>query len=732
MSDSVYLNIWLCIEFSSLEIEIHYSYKMSDPIDISVTLSRVRRKLDDLIDEFRDYDFTFKPLLTQQEFKDKIMPSFKNLLDSNNKYVITNNLFSNLMLESLSSLNKTLCLIDFLIYTSQYDPAFRTLPNDVLREVSDKEAFKDIQRYLSDGERFKFDFDTRLLGDSSHTVSHNEKPLGKRKPQASLEAIERSIMGKRHYSDLEEPSDRQHHHFGHSGLGSARHVAEKIARRSHSRLEFGQNPEEFGSIPSRKFTSVKRRRKSKGKLSDEPRNKKMMLVMEQNLDFLFTDIPTGGRFKPKLIKKARHGFFYRPPRYSLFAKYDKQSDSEVANNMDNLFNSFLQQASKRAAYGDFDETPFLHETEYNYIMNGLDKFRDLVLPPLIFDERTVISKAVNGDDRDVKVTKTMTKVTKVKNLMRLKVFRGTREYMNKFGSIITDPEVAKQRVQWINSLVTDGKGIYSCDKLDTIVTLIHDRPMLCVETEDEESDDDTNDDETEGNNDDLIIKREEDDDTILKNIHKEAPKSTVKDVEEEATDLIPRNSTLFVTATDKEDKEINDDDNDDEVLENMDMDKPNDNTTGESKTTSDNTPKESIAHDISLKELNKKNSMILHDNRTAVYTTARGIKLNSSHIKKHLSIKDFMRILANLVFPGLKIGNRIPDKEVMLAVRKGYSKVFFNFRPYLIELFLKDLNNFFTMPKFFKMDSVMFELQLEDLRDRVKTSHKAAARPNLY
>jgi len=787
---------------------------MSSTIDISKFLTRLRDLLDSLVDEFRDYDFTFKPLLTQSEFEEKVLPEIKEILTFKNRYIIVYNIFSNLIIESLENENKVLCLIDFLVNLSKYDSAFKPLPNDAIKDISSSKIFESLKKYIFNKNRIDYAFDPRLSGidseadanqkelevdESSEESSDDDsryyrqnvikRPTRKRISNASLAAIERAIMNKKKSSgdllptkpkDIGKKNKRRRKASTKKLPFSAKEaLARKIKLES---TEKTPSTFTFGSFSAGK---LRLRKHNESHEEESYRNKKMKLVMEEDMDFLYAKLDRSSKFIPELTNEARNGFFYKPPQYNLFAKYDKEADPEVAANLDCLFNKFMEQAYKRAAFGDIDQTPFLHESEYEYIMSSLSTFLNVVLPPLIFDQRPTIDLDTNMKDKShiINMANLTIQPTKVKNLWRLKIFRSTVQYLKRFKNI-TSKDEAKMRFQWINSLITDGKSLYSCDKLDAIVRLMGSNPMLNVETDDEDENQDDYDEDASGDefedenagitddnwNDapldkenraeqkeyggymDIRDKREpervQNDNANQNSESDESRDSNVmivdsgKQTDNSSTmsDMF-KNSSLFVGSDD-------DDDDDDDFLSNASdknglEDKNNEGIAGKSRK-QENNKKEMVPNGGKRKHRIPKGAHALSvgdfqgpttdqtDNRQAVVTSARGIRLDSMHIRKHLSAKEFMRILAGIIFPEMKISARRPNNVVMTAVVKCFSKVFFNFRPYLIELFLADLDSFFTMPKYFKIDSVMVELQIEEMKKRNTLSEKSRRRMLYY
>ncbi|QPG77320.1 hypothetical protein FOA43_004729 [Brettanomyces nanus] len=626
-------------------------------IDINRYISRLRDKLDSLVDEFREYDFTFKPLFTQQEFEEQILPQFDDLMKLDNRYLIIYNIFSNLLLSSLTDFNKLLCIIDFLINVSKCDPdVFASLPNDIVKEIALQDVFQDLKKYLYSNTRMDYKFDkfnsTQQTETEGATVPDTRRYPLRRPPvhAASLAAIEKTIMGKK-------------------AARKAIRASANVRTPPSGRLRL---PE---SIP-------------------ELRNKKMAFVLDDNLNFLYEKLDNITDFEPELVAEARDGFFYKPPQYKLFSKYDTDADAILTAGLDKLFNSFMQQICKRVGYVEFDSTPFLHETEYQYIMSNVDEFGSVSLAPLIFENRPV---RVMENGMLNKVKKIGIKSTKVKGIMRLKVFNNSRGYLKMFGNLVSKDQ-ARSRVEWINSFITDGKGLYSCDRLAQIMSLMDTNAMLRMPTP-ESSDNEEAEEEEGGDEEDteekirkkqVDIKQEENNSPsrLVESDGDSDEYESAKEEEEGSNPKIPRDSTLFVGGSDGEE----------ENKENQ----------------------ESIEGELPKKMIESlgRPQRGIDDDRTAVMTSARGVKLNSSHMMRHLCTKDFLHVLANLIFPQMKIANRTPNQMVMSMVNTAYSKAYFNFRPYLISLFLSDLDEFFNMPKYFQLDSVMFQLQLEEYRKK--------------
>lgn len=122
-------------------------------------IKKFDEKLEDMLDEFDNYDYTYKPLLTQSEFEDEFLSIILKLFRRKNKYELVAYLFGEMVTVSKNDLHKLLCLIDFMINISRYDPAvFKKLPNEIVSKIVNEKIFGRIKQYLYNKGRMNYQF----------------------------------------------------------------------------------------------------------------------------------------------------------------------------------------------------------------------------------------------------------------------------------------------------------------------------------------------------------------------------------------------------------------------------------------------------------------------------------------------------------------------------------------------------------------------------------------------
>lgn len=486
--------------------------------DIGRYINRLRDRLDGLVDEFKEYDFTFKPLLSQDEFSEQILPLMDDLIKSENKYLTVHEVFSNLADLIDTDANKLLCLVDFAVSTAKSNPEFAALPGEIVRQLSNRPIFNELKEYIYDHNRIDYPLESKLVPEKKQKEVKETKTQvptpSKRSTDVTIQQLEKAIKKKKTTTTAPQPA--------------------------HSRY-----------------------------------------LKDDGLNFLYEGMSDHGK-EPVETKAAKP---HQIPEYSLFSDGDPNS---LATKLDRFFNMFMKQAAKRLGYDGIDDTLVMHEDEYLYLMSHLndDSMVDITLPPLIFDDDHVKVKKKKGPS----VLRRQIKPCRAKHLSKLKVFHNDRDYLAQFPDIVPR-SAAKQRATWLNSFITDRQNLYQCDKLDEILALREANTNLRLDSDDDEN-----------------------------------PQSRAG--------------------------------------------------------------------------------------------RSRGIRLNSTHISKQLSIRDFYKTLAYLVFPNLDINARVSNHRVKELVSKFYSEIYLNFRPYLIEIFLRDLDEFFNMPNYFELDTLTFELQIQEVKER--------------
>lgn len=126
---------------------------------VGVYSARLDKHLEDMLDEFDNFDYTRKPLLTQTEFEEEFLVIIGKLFRRRNKYQMIHKIFDKLISKSLNDQHKFLCLIDFMVNISRYDPAvFKDLPNDILATVAHTPIFSRVQDLIYNVGRMHYHF----------------------------------------------------------------------------------------------------------------------------------------------------------------------------------------------------------------------------------------------------------------------------------------------------------------------------------------------------------------------------------------------------------------------------------------------------------------------------------------------------------------------------------------------------------------------------------------------
>ncbi|ODQ45218.1 hypothetical protein PICMEDRAFT_17708 [Pichia membranifaciens NRRL Y-2026] len=126
---------------------------------VGVYSTRLDEKLEDMLDEFDNFDYTHKPLLTQAEFEEEFLVIIEKLFRRRNKYQMVSSIFEKIISKSLNDQHKFLCLIDFMVNISRYDPAnFKNLPNDIVANVAHTPIFAKTQELIYNMGRMNYQF----------------------------------------------------------------------------------------------------------------------------------------------------------------------------------------------------------------------------------------------------------------------------------------------------------------------------------------------------------------------------------------------------------------------------------------------------------------------------------------------------------------------------------------------------------------------------------------------
>ena len=126
---------------------------------VGIYSARLDKKLEDMLDEFDNFDYIHKPLLTQTEFEEEFLIIIEKLFRRRNKYQMVSSIFDRIISKSLNDQHKFLCLIDFMINISRYDPAnFKNLPNDIITNVAHTPIFAKTQELIYNLGRMNYQF----------------------------------------------------------------------------------------------------------------------------------------------------------------------------------------------------------------------------------------------------------------------------------------------------------------------------------------------------------------------------------------------------------------------------------------------------------------------------------------------------------------------------------------------------------------------------------------------
>ena len=567
------------------------------------------------------------------------------------------------------------------------------------------------------------------------------------------------------------------------GSGSTE-LASRISKPKKKRT-VEQKIRESDTLKKRKISkekSIKSKQVKKSKSKKEKSSKrrssvrrKTYYVLEKTLDFLYTELETHLPLsKSTLLKPEVKGFSYKPAQYSLFANLPESitnTDSDINEKIDNLLNSLIFQLSKRCGGNQYDTTPFLHPFEYDYIMKNLPELskKATKLPPFIFSERF---SSMFGYDNYLSKNIDLLRIknTKIKGLLWLKVSLTEDEYFNMFKKIVPREKVA-QRIEYLNTIITDGKNLYFIDVLDSIKVAMENIPRLTYDSEDEE---------------DILRQQEESnkqsEPSVPVEIAEKAPENTEKEAEaasektesddafedaQETADPDPKSNdppediemNKVESASEKTNNTVNPLESEGikndvsthnikvdvttaltnlgekltedhanqatEIASDANIDKnETEKTDGktvddkENNSTDPNTLKTTLVDEKSGVEIKIDSNSSLNDPRESVYCSSKGIALSSRSVKKVLSTQQLFDLLAAIFFPEFKFNLTYPG--IPYSSLRPLSEAYDPLRPYLLSLLLQDVYEFSSIPKYFKVDSVVFELQIQEL---IKSGH---------
>lgn len=383
------------------------------------------------------------------------------------------------------------------------------------------------------------------------------------------------------------------------------------------------------------------------------------VVIEPNLNFLYQKLETKFQLmEPHMTKPESTGFIYKPSQFTLF---EDMNETETFNktefkSLDQLINSFLLQSYKRAGGCKHDSQMFLHPLEFAYIQEHLSKIKEssaTKLPPLLFGNRwqSLLNNESNGY-MSGGVAKLNIKATKVKDIWLLKPFANEEQYWDHFKKIVPRADVPK-RLKFLNKIISDeDNNLFVCDDLERIQEFVDQNHEL-LELSDEDSDEEENND---------IVEQ-------ATSTQFETQPSTASLTKDKSSTVEESNDTTNIKA-------------------------------GESETATPSTEPE------------KKPVRENDDNRATCISTLRGVWVSCKSVKRILSPQDQFKVLSNFLFPSLR-----PQKEYTGVPQRAVDDlcdVYSGFRPYLMSLFIDDIFEFSSMPMYFKLDSTMFELQVQD------------------
>lgn len=381
------------------------------------------------------------------------------------------------------------------------------------------------------------------------------------------------------------------------------------------------------------------------------------VVIEPNLNFLYLKLESKYQLmEPHMTKLESNGFIYKPAQFTLF---EDMNETETFNktefkSLDQLINSFLLQSYKRAGGCKHDSQMFLHPLEFAYIQEHLSKIKEssaTKLPPLLFGNRwQSLLKDKPNGYTSEGVSKLNIKATKVKDVWLLKPFANEEQYWDHFKKIVPRSEVSK-RLDFLNKIISDSdNNLFVCDDLDRIQEFVNQNHELL-----ELSDDDA--DELE----------EEEEEEVLESQFETQPST--------------------VTVAPKKPETVN-----------------------ESNDTTANKTDDLTTSPVAQPD--KKPVRETDDNRSTCISTLRGVWVSCKSVKRILAPQDQFKVLSNFLFPSLR-----PHKEYKGVPQHAIDDlcdVYSGFRPYLMSLFIDDVYEFSSMPMYFKLDSTMFELQVQD------------------
>ncbi|ODV85283.1 hypothetical protein CANARDRAFT_28548 [[Candida] arabinofermentans NRRL YB-2248] len=480
--------------------------------------------LDQIAEQNSDHDFKKTPIYTLQEFKKDVLEHFKELLKMSKRYLAAYEIFNYLLnrkYKKKSDLNKQICIVDFMVYFSKIDSRiYSNLPNEVLKDTPKQDKFVALREVIKDGTRMNYRFDAELFEDPERR--HSKRDLKQAKP-VSLEQLTSAIYGRRGLKsrskllaslvgpekrkDSTEEEEEQEQEP--EPLPSRRSAKRQKVATIESENEFSNESEGDDYVPEKakskpKVTKLKVKKPKAAKVKEIPtkltkakltkakvdkpkkktkekKQKKETKEMKQtkekktikkvntpvikrqrkksyepSLEFLFPGAHLNKH--PVLVTEGSFERTYSPPRYSIFETYDEESDLELRKNLDQFIYDFSAHVSKSFNDTALNDNLYLHQLEYEFIMSHLGQLHAVRLPELRFQLR----------DKSDKSDKVHTKQYDVKNIEKLIVFETEEQYKTAFGKLLPDDKI-KERIEFLNTVVTDGSSIYIFKDLESLM-----------------------------------------------------------------------------------------------------------------------------------------------------------------------------------------------------------------------------------------------------------------------
>ncbi|GMM29404.1 hypothetical protein DAMA08_021490 [Martiniozyma asiatica (nom. inval.)] len=469
---------------------------------------------------------------------------------------------------------------------------------------------------------------------------------------------------------------------------------------------------------------------------DVKQEKEEITLIETTLDFLFNKNSSSlSCVVPQMLKDESNGFIYKPPSFAMFQQLtslagENHLSEKAMQSLDLLINSFMLQSYKRAGGCVFDETMFLHPLEFSFLMNNMEKLRNssaIRLPPLIFKDTWQSLINSDGSGYTSGSRKLDISATKVKDIWLLRPFENEEHYWNHFKKIVPRDKIAK-RLEFLNSIITDGCSLYVCSNLSAVFENMGGVNKVL--------------DYYKGNHELLTSNKEANsrpEEVTEANFRPETDAGANSRPEEDAEANSRPEEDAEANSRPEEDAEANSRPEEDAEANSRPEEVTEANSRPEEVTEANSRPEEVTEAnsrpeiDENLDDHNSKDATVVTNNYkqessdileevsvTHTSTSMKAVKLSCSHIKKILSPQEHFRILANFLFPGLKPKKDYADLPVKHM--NDLCGMYSGFRPYLLSLFVDDVLEYTSMPLYFKLDSMMFELQVQEMMKSTKRS----------